>query len=77
MKTVSMLEFRQHAMDVVRTVQRGQRVILTYRGKPMARLEPLAPEAAATDGFYTLTRLADSAGESLSNREIDEAVYGA
>ena len=44
MKTVSMLEFRKNAMEIVKGVQRGQRVVLTYRGEPVARLEP--PESS-------------------------------
>ena len=77
MKTVSMLEFRRQALDVVRSVQRGQRMILTYRGKPMARLEPLASPATGKDPFYALAGLADEAGKSMTNREMDEAIYGA
>ena len=77
MQTVSMLEFRQHAQQIVRRVRQGQSVILTYRGRPAARLEPLTDVGAqADDRFYRLADLADGAGESLSNREVDEAVYG-
>ena len=48
MKTISMLEFRHHAEKVIAQVQKGQRLILTYRGKPVARLEPIAPQAVAS-----------------------------
>ena len=76
MKIVSMLEFRRDAQGVIRRVRRGQRMILTYRGKPVARLEPISgarPEA--DDPFYTLSELATS-GTSLTNDEIDAIVYG-
>lgn len=41
MKTVTMLEFRRDAEAVIRTVQTGESLLLTYRGKPAVRLEPV------------------------------------
>lgn len=76
MNSVSMVEFRHHAHEVVERVRRGQRLILTYRGKAMARIEPVDTQASEGDPFYALARLTDVEGESLSNREMDEAVYG-
>ena len=77
MKTVSLLEFRQKAMSVLSYVQKGQGVVLTYRGKPVARLEPLAKRAASgEDPFYTLDRLADARVESATNQDMDRVIYG-
>ena len=77
MKTISMLEFRHHAEKVIAQVQKGQRLILTYRGKPVARLEPIAPQAVASDDpFYSLGQLADDRGGPLTNEQIDDIVYG-
>ncbi len=78
MQTVSMLELRQHAREIVERVRRGQRFVLTYRGRPTARIEPLADADGVreNDAFYRLAELADSAGEAMSNREMDEAIYG-
>jgi prevent-host-death family protein len=76
MKSVSMLEFRQHADKIVAQLRKGQRLLLTYRGKPVARLEPIAETAEADDPFYSLAGLADTNGASLSNEEIDQIVYG-
>ncbi len=77
MKTVSMLDFRHHAEMIIAQVQKGQRMILTYRGKPVARLEPIVQESiAADDPFYSLAELAETAGGTLSNAEIDEILYG-
>jgi len=46
------------------------------RGKPVARLEPISSEPVnANDPFYTLCELAEPAG-SLTNRQIDEILYG-
>ena len=76
MKSVSMVEFRHHAQEVVARVRRGQRLVLTYRGKAMARIEPVEAQTTEGDPFYALAKLADTEGKSLSNREMDEAVYG-
>jgi prevent-host-death family protein len=76
MKKISMLDFRLHAERILAQVQRGQRMILTRRGKPVARLEPIRDERfAADDAFYSLCELAEPAG-SLTNRQIDEILYG-
>ena len=77
MKTVTMLEFRRNALEIIRRTQRGQRILLTYRGKPVARLEPIhADRVREDDPIYGLPELADSDAGSLSNRDIDGFVYG-
>ncbi len=76
MKKISMLDFRLHAERVIAQIQKGQRMILTRRGKPVARLEPIVDEApGAEDPFYSLADLAES-GASLTNSQIDAIVYG-
>ncbi len=77
MKTVSMLDFRRDARTVIERVRRGQRVLLTYRGRPMARIEPIVPDATPEDPFYALAGEAVPAGPGLTNRQIDETLYGA
>lgn len=77
MKSVSLLEFRQKAQAVLSYVQKGQGVLLTCRGKPVARLEPVTSRSVGQDDpFYSLDRLADPRGESLTNDEIDRVIYG-
>ncbi len=77
MESVSVLEFRRDAVSVIRKVAQGKRLVMTYRGKPVMRLEPiLARTPAADDPFYKLADLADSDGSGLSNEEIDQIVYG-
>jgi len=77
MKTISMVDFRLHADKIIALVQKGQRMILTRRGKPVARLEPIINEAIDSDDpFYTLSDWSDATGESLSNKQIDDIVYG-
>lgn len=76
MQTVSMLEFRKDAEQIIRQIQTGKRLILTYRGKPVARLEPILETAVdADDLFYRLYHLADGEGQSLSNSEMDAILY--
>ena len=76
-KTISLLEFRRKAQAVLTYVQKGQGVLLTCRGKPVARLEPVTSRAPGQDDpFYSLNRLADARGESMTNDEIDRAIYG-
>ena len=77
MQTVSMLEFRQDAESVLKRLRSGERLVLTYRGKPVARLEPFDVKVAhADDPIYNLHKLADSDAEALANREIDALTYG-
>ena len=71
-----MLDFRRDAERIIAQVQQGQRMILTRRGKPVARLEPILDDTRdANDPFYALGDLA-AQGESLSNEQIDGLLYG-
>jgi antitoxin (DNA-binding transcriptional repressor) of toxin-antitoxin stability system len=77
METVSVLEFRRDAVAVIRKVRQGKRLIMTYRGKPVMRLEPIArttPDQA--DPIYQLGQLATSSAPPVTNEEIDQIVYG-
>jgi prevent-host-death family protein len=75
MKKISILEFRLNAERIIAQVQKGQRMILTRRGKPVARLEPIGDETPnSEDPFYSLTELAESCA-SLTNARIDEFLY--
>lgn len=85
MKKVSMLEFRRDAESIIRKVQQGKRMLLTYRGKPVLKLEPLeGTNAKAGSKKKTLLslcelgeRLVPSGPEThLTNEEIDRLVYG-
>jgi prevent-host-death family protein len=75
MKTITMLELRLDAEAIIAQVQKGQRMILTRRGKPVARLEPVDEGPDADDSFYSITDLAVPGG-SLTNEEIDKILYG-
>ena len=76
-KRITMLDLRRRAEAIVRAVQGGQRMVLTYRGRPVVRLEPVEPEPAPEDdAFYRLPELADGRGGPLTNEQIDKILYG-
>ena len=75
--TITMLDLRERAEEIVKTVQQGRRLILTYRGRPVMRLEPIvAAQAQKDDPFYRLGEMGVAKGPTLSNQEIDDIVYG-
>jgi prevent-host-death family protein len=77
-KTVTMLEFRRDAEKIIDQVRKGQRMLLTYRGKPVMRLEPMQePAADGDDPFYALGEIGGPIGDTLSNNKMDRIVYGA
>jgi prevent-host-death family protein len=77
MKTISMVDFRHNAEAIISQVLRGQRLILTRRGKPVARLEPIIPEDFDKDDpFFSLGQLNDASGVPLTNSQIDDILYG-
>lgn len=77
MKSISMLELRLNAEKIIAQVQGGERLILTRRGKPVARLEPIGGETPATDDpFYALGESSATKAASLTNKDIDESLYG-
>jgi antitoxin (DNA-binding transcriptional repressor) of toxin-antitoxin stability system len=78
MKTITMLEFRKNAGKIIRWSQQGQRMTVTYRGKPVMKIEPIDSENTPLDDpFYNLGLIAGNAGGSLSNDEMDKLIYEA
>ena len=78
MKTISMLELRNNSESVVNQLRKGLSLLLTYRGKPLARLEPIRPEKMRRDED-PLFLLAQTAVPSplgpLEHEDIDKIVY--
>jgi hypothetical protein len=61
---------------VISKTLQGKRLVLTYRGKPVMRLEPVHNDKPdKSDPFYSLATLADSGGKSLTNEEMDKLIY--
>lgn len=79
MKTVTMLEFRKHAEGVLRRVAKGERFVLSHRGRPAARLEPLIkplPSNPASDSFLSIgSRARRSPKGKTKHSEIDQILY--
>lgn len=74
MKKISMLEFRLNTEKIIKQVQSGQSLILTRRGNPVARIEPIVQETQdPNDPFFLLSGIGK--GASLSNAEMDGIIY--
>ena len=75
-----MLAFRQDAKGVLRRVARGERLVLSHRGKPVARLEPLSPAPPADpdhDAFLGIARRAKPSPKGRTEHaDIDGILYG-
>ena len=80
MKTVTMLEFRKNAEGILRRVSRGERLVLSHRGHPAARLEPITTHRSsdpASDPFLTISRRAlPSPRGKTRHTDIDRILYG-
>ena len=80
MKSVTMLEFRKDAESVLRRVAKGERLVLSHRGKPAARLEPVNGPSNAdpgSDPFLSIARRATPSPKGKTkHRDIDRILYG-
>jgi antitoxin (DNA-binding transcriptional repressor) of toxin-antitoxin stability system len=80
MRTVTMLEFRKNAESILRRLSRGERFVLSHRGRPAARLEPVAAPRVfdpAQDAFLTIGRRAlPSPKGKTRHADIDRVLYG-
>jgi antitoxin (DNA-binding transcriptional repressor) of toxin-antitoxin stability system len=80
MKTVTMLHFRKDAAAILRRIAKGERFILSHRGRPAARLEPVAralPTDPATDPFLSIAGRATPSPKGATHHEdIDSFIYG-
>ncbi len=81
MKTVTMLQFRRDAEGILRRVARGERFVLSHRGRPAARLEPVdAPQELDPnkDPFLNIGRRATPSPKGkTAHPDIDRILYGA
>jgi len=77
LNAVSLVEFRKNAGGLLKRVKRGQSLLLTVRGKAVARLAPVEVPISEEDPLYRLAELATDDGKTLSNRDMDRLVYEA
>lgn len=59
MKTISMVELRTHSERIVRELKRGERMMLSYRGEPLAELVPSGPAAKRISPLEALKQAQD------------------
>ena len=80
MKTISMVELRSGASKVLSRLSKGERLILSHRGKPVARLEPFYSTGAdvpENDPFLTVgSRATPSPKGATPHEQIDDILYG-
>jgi antitoxin (DNA-binding transcriptional repressor) of toxin-antitoxin stability system len=78
-ETISISEFRSKGREVVKRLDRGERLALTYRGRQVALLEPVREDRKglipADDPIHKFHRLAEPLGP-MSNEDIDQLLYG-
>jgi len=79
MKTISTSQFRSRTRSLVRTLENGTTVSLTYRGRKLANIWPMKLKngVRADDPLYRLHRLASKSAKPLTDRQIDRLVCGA
>jgi antitoxin (DNA-binding transcriptional repressor) of toxin-antitoxin stability system len=79
MKTISTSQLRSRTRSLVRALEKGIAVSLTYRGHKLANIWPLKSNngARADDPLYSFHRLATKSAKPLTDRQIDRLVYGA
>jgi prevent-host-death family protein len=49
MTTYSLYEAKARFSEVIRLVRRGRTITVTYRGKPVARIQPIREESSALE----------------------------
>ena len=80
MSTITMLELRRESAAVLSRLSKGERLILSHRGRPVARLEPVGKADKTDPGadlFLNVGSRAVSAPKGpTGHRDIDAILYG-
>lgn len=76
MKTITMLDLRNDSESVVSALKRGVSILLTYRGKKLAVLNPYVEEyPSGSDPFFTVCEKAVDAPDLDSSKSDDDLIY--
>lgn len=78
MKSITASELRSKSHLLVRALESGQAVGLTYRGQKLAQIVPV-PQVngiSANDPLYLFHSHADGHAAPLDDRAMDRLVYG-
>jgi antitoxin (DNA-binding transcriptional repressor) of toxin-antitoxin stability system len=80
MKTITLRYFQNHSKLIFGRIAKGERFLISYRGRPAARLEPLTdPKSfdSACDPFLTVGRRSEPSPKGKTRHsEIDRILYG-
>ena len=78
MKTISTSQLRSRTRSLVRSLENGTTVLLTYRGRKLANIWPLKLKngVSGDDPLYRFHLLANKSANPLTDRQIDRLVYG-
>ncbi len=77
MKTISMVDLRTHSERIVRDLKRGEHMILSYRGEPLAELVPAASSSARLSPLEALNQAQGLLGRALTSGSCRHAVLTA
>ena len=76
MENVTMLDLRRNTRRIIMKARKGERMILSYRGKPVIRLEPFIEKIPeGDDPFFSLPEFSLEESEILNNKEMDALIY--
>jgi antitoxin (DNA-binding transcriptional repressor) of toxin-antitoxin stability system len=77
-KTISASELRSKSSSLVRALEKGRAVGLTYRGQKLAQIVPVRQSNGiyAEDPLYKLHRHADRRASPLDDKAMDRLIYG-
>lgn len=75
---ISTNELRLKFDRVLKAVKQGRSLTLTYRNKPLARIVPIKEEhlLQVDDPIYRMYERAEAIGAPLTNKEMDQLIYG-
>ena len=75
---ISTNELRLNFDRVLKAVKQGRSLTLTYRNKPLARIVPLKEKhlLREDDPIYRMYERAEPIGAPLTNKEMDQLIYG-
>jgi antitoxin (DNA-binding transcriptional repressor) of toxin-antitoxin stability system len=73
MKTISMVELRSHSEAIVRELKQGVRMVLSYRGKPLAELVPMTLDGSRLGPLEALDRAQAAAPQDAASRKVAAA----
>lgn len=78
MKTISTSQLCSRTRSLVHALEKGRTVALTYRGHKLANIWPLKLKngIAANDPLHRFHRLANKMAKPLTDRQMDQLVYG-